>query len=579
MYLRILHIEDHPGDRLLMRQKLESSNRGWIVEGVATLAEGLAAENVDIVLLDLGLPDSEGLETLARFRLARPSMPIVVLTAHREEAMALQALREGADDFLCKDALTSAALMRSVYLSLERRRLRVELEQSKQNFSAIVHASQDPIWVIDALGETHFANAAALEFQGDDHAAWGPNPVQDSVHLLGGRQFQLRVTPTLWFGKRCTLVMAYDVTVTQQRKAETERLRRTLDLTRRRQDLERLATGLAHSINNALVGVLSVASRVDPIDANELTEATERIRGITHLMGTFSEDQARTAGPNNLRASLERAHLELKERAGKNIDLEFKLEEAVSGAHYSKEYLRPILWTLMDNALLAGCCKASLTGYVEQGFAVVEWSCHAHRLGTPKREPMSWDELGSGTRGLALTAAQAFALSAKGHAELWQSTRHKNEIRLCMFLPLAAVEPEKGPTVTRAEEPMSIPEETNGLRTLVVDDNTMVRRVICTTLRRQGHQVFEAEDGRAGLNTAKEVDLDVIVCDVRMPQMDGPTMVRKLREAGRTTPVLILSGFSEVDMPAGENIACLAKPFLPADLKAAIEALLEDSQS
>lgn len=579
MNLRILHIEDNPGDRLLMRQKLESSNRGWIVEGAATLAEGLAAKDADIVLLDLGLPDSMGLDTLARFRVAKPAMPIVVLTAHREDAMALQALREGADDFLCKDALTSAALQRSVYLSLERSRLRVELEQSKQNFSAIVQASQAPIWVIDALGETLFANATAQSFLRDEDAAWGPNPVQDSIHLLGGRQFQLRVSATLWFGKRCTLVMAYDVTVTQQRKAETERLRRSLDLTRRRQDLERLATGLAHSINNALVGVLSVASRVEPIDADELTEATQRIRGITHLMGTFSEDQARTAAPNNLRGTLEQARLELRERAGTNIELHFKLDEAISGAHYSREYLRPILWALMDNALLSGCCKASLTAEVSQGFAIVEWSCQAHRLGTPQRALVEWDELGSGTRGLALTAAQAFALSAKGHAKLWISSRHKSEIRLRMYLPLATAEILPKPSVPRTKEPMPIPEVTNGLRTLVVDDNTMVRRVIATTLRRQGHQVFEAEDGRSGLNTAQEETLDVIVCDVRMPHMDGPTMVRKLREAGRSTPVLILSGFSEVDIPAGESIACLAKPFLPADLKAAIEALLKTSQA
>ena len=568
MPARILHIEDNLGDRVLMRRQVESSKRDWLVEGVGTLAEGLAVENADIVLLDLGLPDSQGLETLARFRAARPSMPIVVLTGHSDGEMAMQALREGADDFLSKDTLTTAYLLRSVDLALERRRLRLDLVQSKQNFAAIVQASRDPIWVFNDLGHTLFANAAALELQGDSDTQLGPNPEPDSVHLLGRGTYQLKVTPTLWFDEPCSLVMAYDVTTLMERKAETERLRQALYATRRRQDMERLATGLAHSINNALVGVLSVAARVDPISAAQLTEATRQIRGITHLMGTFSDDQTRLAAPSNLGETLRVARLELLDQASNHLEFNCSLTPEVQGAHFSKEYLRPILWALMDNALLAGCRKVWLRARVEQGFALVEWECQKGR--SAQWEPAAWEELRSSPGALALTAAQAFAVSAGGRAELWLSPGQA-DIRLCLYLPITTLSPR----VTRPQSEALPTDQAEGLRTLVVDDDKLVRRVICTTLRRRGYRVFEAAEGQEGLAVAQREELDVIVCDVRMPRMDGPTMVRALRESGDTTPVLMISGYSEIEMPEGAQISSLGKPFLPADLVDAISNLLE----
>ena len=575
MTARILHIEDNPGDRLLMRRRVESSERGWSIESVATLAEGLTVSHADIALLDLGLPDSQGLETLARLRAARPSMPIVVLTGQGEALVALQALREGADDFLSKDSLTTAALLRSVDHSLERRRLRVELEQSKQNFAAIVQATTDPIWVVDERGQTLFSNAAALALRGLGDTNWGPNPDQESVHAFGERSLQLRVSPTLWFGSPCTLVMAYDVTAILERKAEAARLQRALDLTQRRQDLERLAAGLAHSINNSLVGVLSVAARVDRVYAAELTEATRRIRGITHLMGTFSDDQARTAAPNNLQEALRKAHVELQARAGDRIALQCTLEHQVHGATFSKEYLRPILWALMDNALLAGSVQAWLRARVEGGFAVVEWESQCQRIGTPDREPVSWEDLRSNPGALALTASHAFALSAGGRAELWHSPKRHTDVLLRLYLPLTTLGAKKLPRPRQDKPVVATKGAPGGLAVLVVDDDNLVRRVICSALRKRGHQVFEAADGREGLKTAQSVPLDIIVCDVRMPHMDGPTMVRMLRDAGSTTPILMTSGYSEIELPEGEQIGMLGKPFLPADLDAAISALID----
>ncbi|MFT5583738.1 MAG: CheY-like chemotaxis protein [Cognaticolwellia sp.] len=574
----ILHIEDNLGDQLLMQRKVQAINRDWVVHTVSTLAEGLAVEDADIVLLDLGLPDSQGLDTLARFRASRPTLPIVVLTGQRQGELALQALREGAEDFLSKDSLTATGLLRAVELALERRRLTVELEQSKQNFAAIVQTTADPIWVIAPNGTTLFANQVALRIQGDGVTAWGHQPLQDSVHQLGGQRFQLRVTDTHWFEETCTLVMAYDVTTVLERQAETNQLRKALDSTSRRQDLGRLATGLAHSINNALVGVLSVAARVDPLSAAALTEATRCIQGITLLMGTFSDDQARAAAPNNLRAVLQASKAELQLRARNHIEFVCVLSHELCGANFSKEYLQPILGALMDNALLAGCTRAWLSARPEGDFAVIVWECQTLGEDSPARERMRWERVKSNPGALALTATQAFALSAGGRTELWLAPRDKNEVKLKLYLPLRTLQtaPHEPDAPVPTKGSLAAPvEQKERLHILVVDDDDLVRRSICRALRHTGHLVYEAIDGLKGLEIARAESLDVIVCDVRMPGMNGPTMVRTIRVEGDKTPVLMISGFSEIELPAGAQISSLSKPFLPKALMKAIAEILQ----
>ena len=89
-------------------------------------------------------------------------------------------------------------------------------------------------------------------------------------------------------------------------------------------------------------------------------------------------------------------------------------------------------------------------------------------------------------------------------------------------------------------------------RILVVDDEETVRRVLRSLLQKEGYEVIEAEDGRAGVELAKKEDPDVILMDLRMPVMDGLKACRLLKKDKKTKniPVLVITAISESKMEA-----------------------------
>lgn len=116
--LRVLLIEDNPGDARLIRETLKDiKDFRFTLEHLGLLAEGLkrlASEKPDVLLLDLSLPDSAGLDTVARVRQQAPSLPVVVLTGLEDENTGIEAVKIGAQDFLAKGQADGALLGRAL---------------------------------------------------------------------------------------------------------------------------------------------------------------------------------------------------------------------------------------------------------------------------------------------------------------------------------------------------------------------------------------------------------------------------------------------------------------------------------
>jgi len=122
---RVLIVEDNPGDARLITEMLAESGSGVAAESVDTLAsaiERLATADIDVALLDLGLPDSQGLETFARLRDAAPGVALVVLTGNSDVELAVRAVQEGAQDFLVKGKVDGDLLTRAIAYAVGRQR-------------------------------------------------------------------------------------------------------------------------------------------------------------------------------------------------------------------------------------------------------------------------------------------------------------------------------------------------------------------------------------------------------------------------------------------------------------------------
>lgn len=133
--IAVLVVEDDAADRRLIKLLLAQSSGtvGFNVEMVETLreaAERLTDNDYGVVLLDLGLADSNGLDTLRRVRSANPRIPIVVLTGLSDEENGLEAIKEGAEDYLIKGPSLGYALTRTVRYAIERGQMRENLQRS-----------------------------------------------------------------------------------------------------------------------------------------------------------------------------------------------------------------------------------------------------------------------------------------------------------------------------------------------------------------------------------------------------------------------------------------------------------------
>jgi DNA-binding NarL/FixJ family response regulator len=129
--IQTLLIEDNPGDVRLIQEMLSEVNAGacqiTVFDQLGRARTALEQGDYDVVLLDLTLPDSTGLATLSSLQPTVATAAVIVLTGLNDEAAAIQALREGAQDYLVKDRMNPEVLWRSICYAIERKRVELKL--------------------------------------------------------------------------------------------------------------------------------------------------------------------------------------------------------------------------------------------------------------------------------------------------------------------------------------------------------------------------------------------------------------------------------------------------------------------
>ncbi|CCG42377.1 Putative diguanylate cyclase (GGDEF)/phosphodiesterase (EAL) precursor with PAS sensor; Putative two-component sensor histidine kinase [Magnetospirillum molischianum DSM 120] len=162
--LSVLVVEDNPGDARLVKAYLEEDQaRPFAVTCVSYLSkalEFLKTHPVDVVLLDLSLPDSFGLDGLAQLRQAAPTLPVVVLTGTVDERLALEALRQGAQDYLVKGQGEGDLVRRAIRYAIGRSRADAALRESEARFRALFDNAGAGVILTDAEGRYLHCNPA-----------------------------------------------------------------------------------------------------------------------------------------------------------------------------------------------------------------------------------------------------------------------------------------------------------------------------------------------------------------------------------------------------------------------------------
>ena len=192
-----------------------------------------------------------------------------------------------------------------------------------------------------------------------------------------------------------------------------------------------------------------------------------------------------------------------------------------------------------------------------------------------RRIPFPFKEVGKGT-GLGLSTVYGIIKQSGGF--IFADSVEGEGTTFAIYLPVHyARAGERTPTPPVLQKPK--PSDLWGSGTiLLVEDEDMVRSVAQRALARQGYTVLAAENGEAALELIRELpDLDLLVSDVVMPLMDGPTMARHIREAYPDLPILFMSGYAEEQLRNSidlDNVAFLPKPFSVQQLAEAAREVL-----
>lgn len=193
--IKILLIEDNPADVELVKEMIDDVKSVQFefshFDKLGPALDFLSNRSVDIILLDLSLPDAHGIDTVIRTRTVLPGVPIVVMSGLGDEETAIKAVHEGAQDYLVKGQVDSSLLVRSVLYSIERkqaeealRKLNDELEmrvqqrteellkmnralqESERKYRMLIEQASDGIFILDHLGNIADINSTACRMLG-----------------------------------------------------------------------------------------------------------------------------------------------------------------------------------------------------------------------------------------------------------------------------------------------------------------------------------------------------------------------------------------------------------------------------
>ena len=305
--ISVLLIEDNPLDARLIRELLaDAGTSRFVLEWADRLSVGierLSSGGMHIVLLDLSLPDSQGITTLSTLLSAVSTIPIIVLTGLDDEMMGLEAVQRGAQDYLIKGQVDSNLLARAIRYAIERRRLTEQLDERRRALHLLIASIPNVLLVVD---ETDRLSAFFLPSQfpplvrkdmlsaGDLLSGVLPGDMieqafeglayvrqtgasygfEQAVAFNGDRAFfRVKILPIV--DTEDTLIVVDDITDLKQ--AEEVAQHYAAELESRNQELDAFSHTVAHDLKTPLSAIKMISDMLIECDLDNLNPKTQEL--------------------------------------------------------------------------------------------------------------------------------------------------------------------------------------------------------------------------------------------------------------------------------------------------------------
>jgi signal transduction histidine kinase len=566
--MRILIVDDSPEDRASYRRLLEKSGDGrYRFLEAESGEEGLEIahrESPDCLLLDYRLPDVDGLEFLSRLAGEGRRLPVIILTGQGNEAVAVEAMKNGAQDYLLKGAVTRDRLQSAVENAVERVALRRKVEEQTAELQRMY---QD----LEVLVQQRTAELSVTN-----------------------EELKKEIRIREWAERERARLLVLE----QQARKEAEEANRLKD--------EFLAT-LSHELRtplNAILGWTQVlrAGKLDETTAVRALETIERnAKSQAQLISDLLDVSRIITG--KLRLDLKPVELpriidsvleSIRPAAdAKEIELDVALAPLRNPVIGDADRLQQVVWNLLSNAIKftprGGRVAVRLETSAQNAVVRVKDSGVGIR---PDFLPYVFDRFrqaestitrSHGGLGLGLSIVRHLVELHGGTVEV----ESEGEGRGATFTVRLPIRGELTQALPSADKPAQSgwqslwnPDLLAGVRVLVVEDEADTRDLLVTALQQCGAAVTAVANAAEALD-ALDPHTDVLVSDIGLPGEDGYSLLRRLRslgpDRGGNVPAAALTAFARAEdrlraLEAGFETH-LAKPLDPSELVATVARL------
>jgi PAS domain S-box-containing protein len=583
--ISLLLVEDNPGDARLLREMLDEGRPHKItMTHVQTLAEAeafVSGNHVDMILLDLGLPDAQGAEAVARATAAAPHVPLVVLTGSDDEALAGQALQAGAQDYLIKGQLDSRGLIRALRYAMERNAMAEALFIAHERTQVALDCIGDAVACTDVAGNITFLNRVAETMTGRSSqeavgmsigdvfvrcsaTAETASPGCDQPLLSAARRGETIALAWEVFSRPDGSVFDAEYSSAPMRDFKGALLGATIairDVSERRA-MERLKDEFVSTVSHELrTPLTSIRGALGLLNSGSLGALPDKGMRMLHIAMTNTDRLVRLINDILDIERLDSGKIELHRV---DVDAQGLLELAIDGIQAMAESagvaiaLEPMRHTifvdsdrivqtvtnLLSNAIKFSAAGTAVTISAEMSGAMLVVKVADHGRGIPEdkrsviferfKQVDASDSREKGGSGLGLAITTSIVLAHGG--TIWTERNGEQGSIFLFTVPLSMppLRPDHHDADSLEDAPIVV---------LVVEDDEDLAGVMVAVLQARGVRALRAATGMSAVEIALRERPHVMVLDVNLPGMDGYGVVRALQadSVARHVPVLVYS--------------------------------------